>query len=341
MDVDADEMRARDDSTAAEDVRVTNDDQDDNMAKKTPPPPSPPPPRPPPPPPPSLFIHTSSETFLIYPQGVAAQSSENDNSLEKENAQVGVGSASVWRYTIAVVVRAPPKNAQKDELVLSPADASPVPPTPPADVAAIATTAASPAPPAEPAKEAAVDDSEDMSISPSESSKPSVNGDAEPAAETAGLPGEEKAGEARLEQPAAVNESAAEAANDEEQGKETTAEDASKTRVDGSAEEERAELDSAEDAARPSAAESKPVSGSLPDQLRPPSLKERAPKKLLSALQVLQRNLTEEELVFDADGVGVVSKEVENGARKGWKIEAKSWRVAGADALPLIETVVL
>ena len=56
-------------------------------------------------------------------------------------------------------------------------------------------------------------------------------------------------------------------------------------------------------------------------------------------LQVLQRDLVAEQFVFDEDGVGIVGNDVENGARKGWKIEVRSWRLAGADALPLIRTV--
>lgn len=58
-----------------------------------------------------------------------------------------------------------------------------------------------------------------------------------------------------------------------------------------------------------------------------------------SKLQVLQRDLTAEQFIFELDGIGVVSNEVENGARKGWKMEVRSWRLAGADAVPLMQTV--
>lgn len=55
---------------------------------------------------------------------------------------------------------------------------------------------------------------------------------------------------------------------------------------------------------------------------------EATPSQDVPAVQVLQRNLGEDDLVFDADGVSILVGEPENGTRKGWKIEATTWRWA-------------
>ncbi|KAI0791941.1 hypothetical protein C8Q75DRAFT_610481 [Abortiporus biennis] len=53
-----------------------------------------------------------------------------------------------------------------------------------------------------------------------------------------------------------------------------------------------------------------------------------ASAKETPTLQVLQRDLLEDNLDFADDGVSVLSSEVENGMRRGWKIEVKCWRFA-------------
>lgn len=52
------------------------------------------------------------------------------------------------------------------------------------------------------------------------------------------------------------------------------------------------------------------------------------PGKRTTTIEVLQRNLTPDDILFDADGISILSHEVENGMRKGWKIEARTWRWA-------------
>ena len=113
-------------------------------------------------PPPSLFIHTSSETFLIYPQVVVPRplASEQD----KENGQ----AEGVWRYTIAVVTHSSLARVEREKDAPSVTDVSP-------------SNA-----PAASSKEGASEEGEDMSISPDGSSKQSVNGDVEAASKNKG-----------------------------------------------------------------------------------------------------------------------------------------------------------
>jgi hypothetical protein len=54
----------------------------------------------------------------------------------------------------------------------------------------------------------------------------------------------------------------------------------------------------------------------------------RRERRVVKTVEVLQRNLCQDDLIFDADGISVLSNQIENGVRKGWKIEAKSWRWA-------------
>lgn len=289
--------------------------------------------------PPSLFIHTSSETFLIYPQALMPPADG-----DKEN--VRVQPASVWRYTVAVMTRVSAADArQKDD-------------DPPAVAVASEASEAVPellAPP-EPVKEITADDGEDMSISPSESSKPSVNGDVDPPADGAPRP-EEKAAEATKETSADKHETGTDgkAAPDDPAHDTKVAEDDASSKaepqgVNANTEEAKqtpaAASTTTEESNSAAAASDAQARGSSPSgqaKVLPTPPKEPAPKKkaLSTLLQVLQRDLTEDEFVFDTDGVGVVGRVIENGTRKGWKIEAKSWRLAGADALPLIETAIV
>ena len=43
-------------------------------------------------------------------------------------------------------------------------------------------------------------------------------------------------------------------------------------------------------------------------------------------IQILHRDLGEENFEFALDGINVVSGEVVNGMRKGWKLEARQWK---------------
>lgn len=60
------------------------------------------------------------------------------------------------------------------------------------------------------------------------------------------------------------------------------------------------------------------------------SVPRRAPaqRRIVKTLEILQRNVGREDMLFEADGISILSSQVENGMRKGWKIEARSWRWA-------------
>lgn len=67
-------------------------------------------------------------------------------------------------------------------------------------------------------------------------------------------------------------------------------------------------------------------------QLAPPEPE----SKEIPPIQVLQKNLTEDDLLFDTDGISILSSDVENGMRSGWKIEAKTWRWADESLISLV-----
>ena len=48
--------------------------------------------------------------------------------------------------------------------------------------------------------------------------------------------------------------------------------------------------------------------------------------KSATGLQVLQRNVGQDDIRFDPDGFTILTDQIEHGMRKGWKIEARSWR---------------
>lgn len=271
--------------------------------------------------PPSLFVHTRSETFLIYPQSKASPSPPSSD--DKENTQDAAGG---WRYAIAVVSHTPPAVIHKpsDTSVSTPVEA-PAPSPSAAEEAPEATKDAS-------SSEGSV---VDMSISPSESSKPSINGDVlEPVTETGPSTAEDRTADAtetedkdaKQEKTASTEESTTTAKTTED-GIEKADETGGKAQTKPAAADK-----SAEDQIEPAPTKTAEA------QSMPP--KEPVSKKPQPTLQVLQRDLSAEQFIFDEDGVGVVSTDVENGAQKGWKIEVKSWRLAGVDALPLIQTVV-
>ena len=64
--------------------------------------------------------------------------------------------------------------------------------------------------------------------------------------------------------------------------------------------------------------------------------KSKPSKKPIPEIQVLHRNLNEDDLVFDADGISILVGEPLNGMRNGWKIEAKSWRWASGEVLKVV-----
>ena len=68
-----------------------------------------------------------------------------------------------------------------------------------------------------------------------------------------------------------------------------------------------------------------------------PSEPSTAPKKYKKApsktLKVLQKDITEQNLDFTEDGLNVLSRDVENGSRRGFKLEVKTWRWAGMDII--------
>ena len=68
-----------------------------------------------------------------------------------------------------------------------------------------------------------------------------------------------------------------------------------------------------------------------------PSEPSTAPKKskktTSKTLKVLQKDITEGNLDFTEDGLNVLSRDVENGSRRGFKLEVKTWRWAGMDII--------
>ena len=57
--------------------------------------------------------------------------------------------------------------------------------------------------------------------------------------------------------------------------------------------------------------------------------------KVVPPIQVLQRNLGEDDLLFDVDGISILGGDVQNGMRVGWKIEARTWRWADESLISL------
>lgn len=218
--------------------------------------------------PPTVFAHTKTETFVIFPQASAA-----------EDADLLAGSS--LRYTIAVIVHSHTQSGDSVAVV---------------DHSIREAPAKTEAP-----KEPSPDGVADMSMSPSE------------AAGLAGPPEKAQTGAAEVgsgKDDAVIAKQAGEG-----------------DKSDHAAEKEARGPDSID--------KLKPVGSAITVQ------DTMAPKKKSesSKLQVLQRDITAEQFIFELDGIGVVSNEVENGARKGWKMEVRSWRLAGADALPLMQTV--
>lgn len=297
---------------------------------------------------PSVYIHTNSETFLIYPQPGVLSSDDKENVAQGANSAPTARSSSEvnCRYAIALVSRTPAgqhKDAKTDSNTTmavedvqgpagSPAAITTTSTTSPAISAARATSAS---------KEQADDGDVDMSISPSGSSKSSVNGDASKvdAADSADAAKKDAAPDqesAEKETPGPAKDFTA--ASSPKASLETS----EGVQKDGVASEDKpaptetvkliAEQDTKEAAPVPSSADAEkstvPNGAALSVSTKDKPVRKPVREKTLS-LQVLQRNLVSSQFVFDTDGIGIVSEEVENNARKGWKIEAKSWRLAG------------
>lgn len=65
-----------------------------------------------------------------------------------------------------------------------------------------------------------------------------------------------------------------------------------------------------------------------PTSIPPPQPQGQGPPQVKLKLQILQRNVREEDLVFGEDGLGVLSAVVDSldNTKKGWLIEAPRWR---------------
>ena len=59
---------------------------------------------------------------------------------------------------------------------------------------------------------------------------------------------------------------------------------------------------------------------------RAPSSSDESTDEGSGPIQILHRDLGEENFDFVLDGINVVSGEVVNGMRKGWKLEARQWK---------------
>ena len=290
--------------------------------------------------PPCIYAHTKTETFLIYPQMTLATdhpASSNNPAVEPQ--------PSFLRYTIAVVTRTPipiPKSDSNGPAIAAiqpvsasaQSDVSPPPstiPIPEATSSAVDESDNSKKPlAAEPSasKEQSPDGVADMSMSPSEAPKTPVK-------EQGGDVVKEKENDVVVDDKdgdkVTRNAAAAEATTVMEKVEKKAEEGPTAEDVLKSAEEVESEKkDEPTGKESPSSIEVKELPAPLP--ATPPPKTE-----YLTKLQVLQRDILQEQFVFDNDGVGVVSDVVENGERKGWKMEVRSWRLAGEEVGSLIE----
>lgn len=67
-------------------------------------------------------------------------------------------------------------------------------------------------------------------------------------------------------------------------------------------------------------------SGSKEPTPTPSKASDEATDDANGPIQILHHNLSEENFEFLPDGIHVLSSEVENGMRKGWKLEAQQWK---------------
>lgn len=324
--------------------------------------------------PPSVFAHTRTETFLIYPQ-IALTSSPADPSSSSSSSDSAEGS-TVLRYTIAVVSRTQlstgtsTSSQESEDTAASmavdasaPATSSPAPhsvsagvpgpsePAPPSDTSK-SSEAAEPlkVPTSKEQSQSPDDGMADMSMSPSEAPKTPVKESSEKQEQPEGSAGE------KISVEKVPDGKADENAKDEDKESTVRSEEATPTaEVKAATSEGGVAEDVKKGEAEPEAAPvsttsastekdgDKPTEQSSANEVESPATRPSPPppkQEYLTTLQVLQRDLTPEQFVFDVDGVGVVSNDVEDGVRKGWKMEVRSWRLAGAEASSLIRTVV-
>lgn len=262
----------------------------------------------------SVVIETLTETFLISPQVVDVQ--------DKENA------VSSRRYTVYLV------NRQSTKLVQSKLVSGTTPIMP----AGVLTESGKEQP--KTTSSTAKPSSEESS--PDEKTTGAVAVDAgSPTSDVNGV-SQSSAGEASTKTATDISVAAGAAdtnmkASPEPHASKAPSTGGSSTPMDLETPEPRSEEPSsptppakAESPAAPAVMEVEPQE--TEPQLAPP---EPEPKEI-PPIQVLQKNLTENDLLFDTDGISILSSDVENGMRSGWKIEAKTWRWADESLISLV-----
>ncbi|GJE93875.1 hypothetical protein PsYK624_100400 [Phanerochaete sordida] len=275
---------------------------------------------------PSIVVETLAETFLIHPQ------EDSPGSEDKENADGGL------RYTISLVhvTQPPPPSPEKavdtestpDQATATQsaqhADAAAEPSVPASDEKgpAPATTEAAP-------KEAEVFTNAQLPVESKPDEAPAApdasSSDPAPAAIAGPNPEPPKTvdGEAK---------SVDGAADAPKEGDEPTKDQPVESDKAAPTESKATPAESQPPEAKPVEPAKEQSAAAEEDVSMADATSEPAPSKTpLTTLEVLQRNAAQADLLFDDDGISVLSNQVENGMRKGWKLEARSWRWASAE----------
>lgn len=288
---------------------------------------------------PSIIIETSLETFLIAPQ--------NDDSPEdkgdKENAaDITMEQSRNQKYTISLVrvSKRPPEDTpvplsngdvSQDSLEEAKADAPQSnverPKEPP-----VSEVASEPATITEPAAK------QDTEVQETESTEPGT-GSTGPAgaSQATALSGQQSVEPSTAETKVTGVEAGAPMV--QEGSEPTTDKPNSPTPLDNpsstpgpatSSDTVKPPTETAPLESEGSTARTATAVQSKGDTVKPTSYVRRkeGSSKRTTTLEVLQRNVSEDQFLFDDDGIGILTDKIEDGMRKGWKIEARSWRRA-------------
>ncbi|EKM50690.1 uncharacterized protein PHACADRAFT_264097 [Phanerochaete carnosa HHB-10118-sp] len=275
---------------------------------------------------PSIIIETIAETFLIHPQ-------DGFYSIEdKENATSAADDS--LKYTISLVhisepLPTSPKDAVASELA--------------SDKAATTKSSAQLQHP----QQSEISRASSSGTKDSTASRPTAteSKDAEVAAqEPKGGPSESRQTSVPLSSPAAIAAPSSEPSKATEDDSKVGSEVAGVLQVGGVP---ASDLSAGSNKVAPAETKANSTESKLPEaridepakeqsaaveevpmteasEIVPPSTE---PKSVVT-LEVLQRNVGQADLHFDADGISILSSQVDNGMRKGWKIEARTWRWA-------------
>lgn len=258
----------------------------------------------------SIVVETLSETLLIRPQD-ALRGEDKENAVDALDDGV--------RYTISLVRTVPP---------------------PPPSPKAVAT---------EPAPDRPPGALSDASATTSNTTNGDVHTSTEPSTEPQATeeqrPAEGAPGDSTDVQPSSVSTDAPTAESKAEPAKVLEGEDKDKPTDAPKADDGAANKPSLAEEPAPSTEAKLPEAKPEDVAKEQPAIAEedvamadaslvspvRSNDKPLTQLEVLQRDVGQDDLLFDALGISVLSNQIENGMRRGWKIEAKSWRWATAE----------